>query len=118
MPWITNLFINTHSMQFLSYLPNHIIWIELISGFIFGLGMVFFTFSLNYIGIGISFLLNIGTGTVIATLLPILVRDIDPFKTLFGVLELLAMVIYIVGIVIAIIASTLCHKLATDYKHT
>jgi L-rhamnose-H+ transport protein len=117
MPWITNFCINIHSMQFISYLPNHIIWIELISGFIFGLGMVLFTFSLNYIGIGISFLLNIGTGTVIATLLPILVRNIDTFKTSFGLLELLAMIIFMIGIVVAIVASTLRQKLATDYKH-
>ena len=106
MPWVMNFFINPHFMTFLVSLPHNIIWIELISGVLFGLGMVLFTFSLNYIGMGISFLLNIGTGTVIATLLPILLRNISAFTSLFGLLELLAMVIFVIGIIVAIMAST------------
>ncbi len=111
MPWITNFVINPQIMHFIAVIPEHLLWIELISGFIFGLGMALFTFSLNYIGMGISFLLNIGTGTVIATLLPILVKNITAFTSLFGLLELLAMMIFIVGIIVAIAASTVRHKM-------
>ncbi len=117
MPWIVNLLINPHASTFISLLPTHIIWLEIICGIIFGLGMVLFTFSLNYIGIGISFLLNIGTGTVIATLLPILVKNIDAFKTVFGLLELLAMCIFVIGMISAITASTLRQELTLNFKH-
>lgn len=105
MPWIANFAINQHLANFLSLIDTKLIWLLLISGFVFGLGMVLFTFSLNYIGIGVSFLLNIGTGTVIATLLPIIIRDPGAFSRLFGLLELLAMIIFIIGIISAIIAS-------------
>lgn len=112
MPWGANFLINHQVAHFISCLPHQLIWIELISGVFFGLGMAVFTFSLNYIGIGISFLLNIGVGTVISTLLPIVVRNAHGFASLFGFLELLAMLIFVVGIFAAIAASTLRYKVA------
>lgn len=118
MPWITNLLLNTQALHFLAKLPSNLVWTELLSGFIFGLGMVIFTYSLKYIGIGISFLLNIGTGTILSTLLPILILRVNAFGKWFGILELIAMLVFFIGILSAILASQNRHKLQNTYKNT
>ena len=106
-PWAANLLINPSSITFLLNIDIKVLIICAFAGLAFGSGMVLFTFGLKYLGIGISFLLNIGTGTVIATLLRIILWKINLLKTRFGFLEYSAMVFFIIGIILSIYA---CHR--------
>ncbi len=99
IPWSTLFILDHNIFTLFNLLPMKTLSLLFIGGLIFGLGMILFTFSLRYIGIGVSFLLNIAAGTVFASLLPIFIMvPAEIFKS-YGLLEIAAMLLFIVGIV-------------------
>lgn len=105
MPWLANFVINTQINHYLSLIDSSTWELLLIAGLSFGIGMILFTVSFSLIGLGISFILNIGVSTVFATLAPILFLQPQSFLSFFGAMELVAMGIFIAGIAFAIYAA-------------
>src|SRR4051812_5056156 len=65
MPWLCLFLLDNNIFTLLNSIPNNSLYILLLAGLLFGIGMITFTFSLRFVGIGISFILNISTGTMI-----------------------------------------------------
>jgi len=108
LPWICLAFIDYPAIELLGYIYPSIFYALILGGFSFGLGMIVFTLSLRFVGIGISFMLNISSSTIIATLLPTII--INPHKLLswFGFAEILALTFFCTAMFFSYRAS--CYK--------
>ncbi len=98
IPWFVVLFLIRHVIHVLTTIPIATLLILMVSGFIFGIGMILFTFSLKYVGLGTSFILNISIGTVCASLVPTLILDKVNIFSSFELLHIAAMLLFIIGV--------------------
>jgi L-rhamnose-H+ transport protein len=108
MPWLCLPIIDSNILPLISNMPTTILTVLILSGFLFGIGMIVFTFSLRYVGLGISFMLNISSSTVLATLLPILWMEPSKLFSWFGIAEISALILFCVAIITSYFASS--HK--------
>jgi L-rhamnose-H+ transport protein len=83
----------------------HSILLLAIGGGMFGCGMVLFTYSLRYVGIGVAFLLNISANTIIGSLLPVLLLNPNKLITPTGLIQIVALLLFLVGVIFTGIAS-------------
>lgn len=104
IPWIIVSLLVQHLFHVLAAIPTYLLLILIGSGFIFGIGMILFTFSLKYAGLGIAFILNISLGAVFGSLLPTLMLDKGRFFSTFELLHTVAMLLFIAGVIAASIA--------------
>ncbi len=108
MPWICLSVLNYKTIEFIPQIPGKILAILILGGFLFGIGMIVFTLSLRFVGIGISFMLNISSSTVIASLLPILAINPQKLLSWFGFAEILALALFCIAMATSYLAS--CYK--------
>ncbi len=101
LPYIVLICFPDSLHTFLHQMPLKIMLTLLAAGFIFGCGMILFSTALRFVGIGMSFLLNISMNTLIGALGPLLVHHSHVFLTRFGLLQILAMGVFIIAIVLA-----------------
>ena len=76
----------------------------IIGGFLFGVGQVCFALALKSIGFGLGFLINIGLGTGLGFLLPLLVFHSEKIFTPFGVSTLVGLAFIVIGLLISYLA--------------
>jgi L-rhamnose-H+ transport protein len=106
-PWIAVWILSPNDiLKLFASLPTSFFMITVGAGLIYGCGMLVYTYSLHYVGIGVSFLLNIAGGTIIGSLLPVLLLNASKLITPSGIWELVAMGVFLVGLIAAGIAST------------
>lgn len=74
-------------------------WLIVLGGLCFGIGQVCFAFAINRIGMGLGFLLNIGIGTVLGSLFPLVAQHPDQLVTLSGLMAVAACIIIVVGLI-------------------
>jgi L-rhamnose-H+ transport protein len=89
-------------------------WLIVIGGLCFGIGQVCFAFAINRIGIGLGFLLNIGIGTVLGSLFPLVAQHPGQLMTLSGLMTVAACVIIVVGLILCYHAG---HRREQDQGH-
>lgn len=104
-PWVGDYFISSNLLHYMAALPIHDITILTIGGLLFGCGMVLFTFSLKYVGMGVAFLLNIAGGTIVGSILPVLLLDASKLLKPVGLIQLLALALFLLGVVFTGFAS-------------
>jgi L-rhamnose-H+ transport protein len=105
MPWICLYLMDHHFFDLLIRIPHSIILVLALGGFLFGIGMIVFTYSLRFVGLGVSFMLNISSSTVIATLLPIIWMEPKKLFSWFGFAEIAALFFFCIAIVMSYLAS-------------
>lgn len=108
LPWISLAVINYEAIELIRHMPPAIFYALLLGGLSFGLGMIIFTLALRFVGIGISFMLNTASGTVIATLLPTIVLNPQKLLSWFGLAEILALIFFCAAMFFSYRAS--CYK--------
>lgn len=104
-PWVAVFLMNSQIKTILSLLPITDILILSIGGLFFGIGMVLFTFSLRFVGMGVSFLLNISAGTIIGSLLPVILLRPEKLLSLVGIIQIIGLLFFIGGTITAALAS-------------
>lgn len=72
MPWLILFIVEPNSLHFYKSLPPQFFLLLLISGAIFGLGQICFAYAISYIGIALSFSINLGLGVTIGSLFVVL----------------------------------------------
>lgn len=113
IPWIFILIVAPQAFGIWASMPPHIIVITIIGGVAFGIGQVCFAFALHSIGLGIAFVLNIGIGTGLGFLLPLLFQHQEEIHTPFGLVTISGVALAIVGIVFCTMAGDIRDK---EYK--
>jgi L-rhamnose-H+ transport protein len=105
MPCICLPLIDPNVISLISAIPTTVVSVLMIGGLLFGIGMIVFTLSLQFVGIGLSFMLNISASTVIATLLPILWMAPSKLFSKFGLAEISALLFFCIAIISSYAAS-------------
>jgi len=98
IPWITMFIMAPNVLSIYALIPMHLLWIMIIGGFLFGIGMICFAFAMNIVGMGLSFLMNIGIGTALGFLLPLVFQHTSELATPFGAVTLIGVVIIVLGL--------------------
>lgn len=104
-PWVALWLLNSEFTTFIPIITMHSIALLSSGGFIFGIGMVLFTISLRYVGIGVSFLLNISAGTIIGSLLPVILLEPSRLDSSTGIFQLLGLLFFLIAILLTAKAS-------------
>lgn len=105
LPWLTSWIMEPNILQLFHQIPYHTLFILGSCGLIFGFGMVLFTYSLRYVGIAVSFMLNISAGTIIGSLLPLALLDINKLLSTVGKIEMLALLMFLIGLILTTMAA-------------
>jgi L-rhamnose-H+ transport protein len=98
LPWVILFAIDPHAFSVYQHVPRHTLAIMFIGGVLFGVGQVCFALALNMIGFGLGFVLNIGLGTALGFLLPLVFLHPDHILTPFGIVTLIGTALIIVGL--------------------
>jgi L-rhamnose-H+ transport protein len=89
-----------------------------VGGFCFGAGQVCFALSLKSLGMGIAFIINIGLGTALGFLLPLLTLHPDKIWTQSGVMSLLGICCIILSLCISYYAGSQRDKQKKETQET
>lgn len=101
LPWLSIFVLAPHIGAFYQHLPIHFLLILLGGGLVFGAGQACFAQALKLIGFGLGFVINIGLGTGLGFLLPLVVLHPEKIFTLFGLTTLAGIVLIILGLIIS-----------------
>ncbi|PIQ42484.1 MAG: hypothetical protein COV52_10165 [Gammaproteobacteria bacterium CG11_big_fil_rev_8_21_14_0_20_46_22] len=103
-PWLFMFIVSPESYAVYHHASTEAITIMFIGGLLFGIGQVCFANALNMIGLGLGFLINIGLGTGLGFLMPLIVLHPEKIFTTAGLLTLLGTLFIIIGLIYAFFA--------------
>ncbi len=101
LPWLTIFLLAPRAWQVYSAAPFSQLLILMIGGIAFGVGQVCFAQALKMIGFGLGFVINIGLGTGLGFLLPLVVLHPSKILTPFGYVTLIGIVFIIAGLILS-----------------
>jgi L-rhamnose-H+ transport protein len=101
LPWVTILVFDPQVLDIYRAMPMKTGCILIVGGFLFGTGQVCFAQSIKSIGMGLSFVLNLGTGTALGTLLPLIFLHPNSIFTTAGVMTLIGVLIIFFGLMLS-----------------
>lgn len=103
-PWLIIFIIDPHVGNFYLNIPGMQLLILIIGGILFGIGQVCFVQALKMIGFGLGFVINIGLGTGLGFLLPLIILHPSEILTPFGYVTLLGLFFIIAGLLLSYFA--------------
>ncbi len=101
LPWLSIFVLAPHVGGVYQQISPKILMILLGGGLVFGAGQACFAQSLKLIGFGLGFVINIGLGTGLGFLLPLIFLHPDKIFSLFGLTTLLGIIFIILGLIIS-----------------
>jgi L-rhamnose-H+ transport protein len=104
LPWLFFFILYPHALDVYQQASIRDIGILLIGGLLFGVGQICFTLALRMIGLGLSFVLNIGIGTGLGFLAPLVFLHSHQLATAFGLVTILGTVLIIAGLIFCFVA--------------
>ena len=100
-PWLTIIALDPHVSQIYGEISSKMWLIILTGGFLFGAGQICFALALNFIGLGLGFLINIGLGTVLGFLLPLFTLHVNRILSFPGMVALTSMFLIVLGLLVS-----------------
>lgn len=99
MPWLLASFFIPQIFDVYSQAPGYMLWVMLIGGFIFGVGQMFFALALNMIGFGLGFVINLGLGITLGSLLPLITQHFYQLLQPFGLITIVGCGLAVFGLI-------------------
>lgn len=110
MPLISITIVCPHWLKLFDCVPTFDLATLAVGGVLFGIGMILFTWALRLVGIGVSFVLNISLGTVFGSLVPMLVGHPLAIETKLGVIDVVALLLFVCSVVLISLATSIRDK--------
>jgi len=85
-------------------MPAHLLAIILIGGFLFAIGQICFAKTLQLIGFSLGFLINIGIGTALGSLIPLLLQHSNQAFTTQSTIAMIGIAVIIAGLLLSYVA--------------
>ena len=101
IPWLTIWLLEPHVLAIYQSTPASTLLTMALGGFLFGIGQVGFSIGISRIGIGLAFTINIGLGTVLGFLLPLLIQHPQQIVTPAGLCTLLGAAFIIISLLVS-----------------
>lgn len=108
---------NPHAFSVYQQASGHTLALIVIGGFFFGVGQVCFALALNIIGFSLGFVINIGLGTGLGFLMPLVVLHPQEISSKFGAVTLIGTVFIIVGLLYSFYAGVTRDKKRKQLDH-
>lgn len=101
LPWLIILILVPNVFQIYGTVSEHLIWVMLLGGFVFGIGQICFALALTMIGFSLGFVINLGLGISLGFLLPLVFQHTRQIFTLFGLVTLVGTGFAVIGLIIS-----------------
>ena len=101
LPWIMIFLLDPKVWTIYRLTPTYTLFILLLGGASFGIGQVCFARALAMIGFGLGFVINIGLGTGLGFLLPLVILHPDQIMSAVGLATLIGIIFIIIGLVLS-----------------
>lgn len=101
LPWAIIFFLAPNVWSIYQSIPSNLLWLLVLGGAAFGIGQICFAQALKMIGLGLGFVINIGLGTSLGFLLPLIFLHSNQIFTPFGLVTLIGIVFIIIGLFIS-----------------
>lgn len=101
LPWIGIFALAPNVGPIYQHIPINMLVIIVIGGLWFGIGQACFAQCLKIIGFGLGFMINIGLGTGLGFLLPLIVLHPEKIFTAFGLTTLLGIGVIVAGLLVS-----------------
>ena len=101
LPWISILILAPQVALAYQNIPPYLWTILILGGLGFGIGQACFAQSLTMIGFGLGFVINIGLGTGLGFLLPLIIFHPEKIFTAFGLATFIGIALIALGLVIS-----------------
>ncbi|MBS0351268.1 MAG: hypothetical protein JSR33_08805 [Proteobacteria bacterium] len=118
LPWAVMFIIEPHAGIVYRHLPVSALLILIIGGIAFGIGQACFAQALKIIGFGLGFVINIGLGTGLGFLLPLVILHPEKIPTLFGLTTLIGIIFIIAGLIVSYLAGRRRDQHTKQFKPT
>jgi L-rhamnose-H+ transport protein len=111
LPWLLAWCIEPQLFSIYAVASKKVLGIMLIGGFIFGIGQVCFLMALNFIGLSLGFIINLGFAIFLGSLLPYIFIDHHDIFSTCGLLTVLGSFIAAAGLLFSHRAGILHNKI-------
>lgn len=101
LPWLSILVLAPQVAAAYQNIPSHLWIILILGGLGFGIGQACFAQSLAMIGFSLGFVINIGLGTGLGFLLPLIILHPEKIFTAFGFTTLIGIALIVAGLAIS-----------------
>ncbi len=101
LPWAIIFLLAPNAAAVYLHLPTPALIALMVGGILFGVGQACFAQCLKIIGFGLGFVINIGLGTGLGFLLPLVVLHPEKIFTWFGFTTLIGIILIIAGLAIS-----------------
>jgi len=118
LPWIAIFSLAPNVGMIYQHIPGNALLMIIIGGILFGIGQACFAQCLRLIGFGLGFLINVGMGTGLGFLLPLVIFHPEKILTPFGLATLIGALLIIAGLVISYYAGKQRDDLAQKIKQS
>ena len=116
-PWLFMYLQTTDLLQVYAQTPANIITVMVIFGVLFGIGQMCFAMALNTIGLGLGFVINIGLGTALGSIVPLVAQHPQEIPTKFGLITILAVICIVAGLIFYYVAGKKRDEQQSGVKH-
>ncbi|OGT36136.1 MAG: hypothetical protein A3F11_10315 [Gammaproteobacteria bacterium RIFCSPHIGHO2_12_FULL_37_14] len=103
-PCLFQTLLSPSSWKVITHTPASLLAIIIIGGFLFGIGQFCFALCLRMIGFSLGFVINIGIGTALGSLAPLVVLHYHSIFTSKGVMTIFSIALIIFGVALSYIA--------------
>ncbi|HVV69541.1 MAG TPA: L-rhamnose/proton symporter RhaT [Gammaproteobacteria bacterium] len=101
LPWVTLFLLDPRVITIYHLMPTYTLFIILLGGVSFGIGQACFARALEIIGFGLGFVINIGLGTGLGFLLPLVILHPEQILSPIGLATLIGTVFIIIGLLLS-----------------
>ena len=115
VPWIFAFFLVPQIFKVYNQAEVNLIVIMIVGGIIFGIGQICFAIALKIVGIGLSFVINIGIGIALGSLLPLIFQE--HLFTMKNMFIFVAVIFSVIGIILSNYAGKSHHKMKREMEN-
>lgn len=101
LPWIGIFTLQPNILDIYGHAQPSLLWIIIGGGAIFGIGQMCFALALNFIGLSLGFIINLGLSIGLGFLLPLVFQHREQIYTPFGIISLVGVILAITGLIVS-----------------
>lgn len=117
IPWVTIFLFAPNVKLVYEQIDSFQLLLLIIGGLLFGIGQICFAQALRLIGLGLAFVLNIGLGTSLGFLAPLLILHPEKTLSLFGLATFIGCALIIIGLILSYIAGKKRDQIKKPHLH-